>query len=269
MAKKLPKLTNENYYDPEVRNKYMNVHTYLQYAGSLGRPGCEAKAEALRKGEWFEEKTKAMMVGSYVDAFFDNSLPQFKEENPEIFTKQGELRSEFKQAEVMIERCLKSPYFMATMSGEKQKIFVADMFGMTWCCKLDSYIPHTAIVDLKTTADLHRSWRVPDAGYVSVVEYFSYHVQLAVYQEIVRINTGEKLPCYLSFVTKEQSPEICVVYLDQNMLDHALNEVKMNATQIKAIREGELQPIACGHCDYCKATRDITKPISVYDLISE
>lgn len=313
MAKKLPKLTNENYYDPEVRSQYMNVHTYLDYVGSLGRQGCEARAEALRKGEWKEEdKSLALMVGSYVDAFFDDSLEQFKAENPELFaysdeitdkeglkerhpelfTRNGNLKSEwslvklkanypdeitttwrlkapYRQAEKMIARCLEDDYFMATMSGEKQVIFTADMFGATWCCKLDSYIPDTAIVDLKTTSDLHKSWRVPDAGYVSCVEYWGYTTQLAVYQEIVRINTGKKLPCYLSFVTKEDSPEICVVNVDQQTLDHALNEVRMNMPQILAVRSGELEPIRCECCDYCKATKKLRHAISMYDLISE
>lgn len=265
----LPKLTNENYYDPEVRSQYMNVHTYLDYVGSIGRMGCEARAEALRKGEWHEEKTLAMMVGSYVDSYFEGSLEQFKEENPDLFTKQGELKAPYKRAEVMIERCTKDDYFMATMSGEKQVIFTAEMFGATWCCKLDSYIPATAIVDLKTTSDLHKSWRVPDAGYVSCVEYWGYTTQLAVYQEIVRINTGKKLPCYLSFVTKEDSPEICVVNVDQQTLDHALNEVRMNMPQILAVRSGELEPIRCECCDYCKATKQLKHAISMYDLISE
>ncbi len=265
----LPELTNENYYDPEVRSQYMNVHTYLDYVGSLGRPGCEARAEAMRRGEWQEEKTLAMQVGSYVDAYFEGSLDQFKIDNPDLFTKQGELKAPFRQAEKMIQRCLEDDYFMATMDGEKQKIFTADMFGTTWCCKLDSYIPDVAIVDLKTTTDLHRSWRIPDVGYVSCVEFWGYTTQLAVYQEIVRINTGKKLPCYLSFVTKEDSPEICVVNVDQQTLDHALNEVKMNMPQILAVRSGEMEPIRCEHCDFCKATAKIKGAISMYDLISE
>ena len=266
----LPILTNENYYDPEIRSQYMNVHTYLDYVGSLGRQGCEARAEAIRKGEWKEDnKTTALMVGSYVDSFFEGSLDRFKEENPDLFTKQGELKAPFKQAEKMIARCLEDDYFLATMSGEKQKIFTADMFGCTWCCKLDSYIPDTAIVDLKTTTDLHRSWRVPDAGYVSVVEYWGYTTQLAVYQEIVRINTGKKLPCYLSFVTKEDSPEICVVNVDQQTLDHALESVRMNMPQVLAVRNGEMQPLRCEQCDFCKATKKLRHAISMYDLISE
>jgi hypothetical protein len=265
----LPKLTNENYYDPEVRNQYMNVHEYLSFVGSLGRPGCEARAMAMRRGEWVEPKTTAMLVGSYVDAYYEGTLEQFKADNPEIFTKQGELKAPFRMAAKMVERCTKDPYFEATMSGEKQKIFTADMFGCTWCCKLDSYIPDTAIVDLKTTTDLHRSWRVPDAGYVSVVEYWGYTTQLAVYQEIVSINTGKKLPCYLSFVTKEDSPEICVVNVDQQTLDHALESVRMNMPQVLAVRNGEMQPLRCNCCDYCKATHKIVKPISMYDLISE
>ena len=265
----LPRLTNENYYQPEIRSQYMNVHTYLDYVGSIGKPGCEARAEAIRKGEWHEDKTLAMQVGSYVDSFFEGSLEQFKADNPDLFTKQGELKAPYRQAEKMIARCLEDDYFMATMSGDKQVIFTADMFGTTWCCKLDSYIPDTAIVDLKTTADLHRSWRVADVGYVTCVEYWGYTTQLAVYQEIVRINTGKKLPCYLSFVTKEDSPEICVVNVDQQTLDHALNEVKMNMEQLLAVRNGEMKPIRCECCDYCKATKKLRGAISMWDLISE
>lgn len=262
-------LTNENYYDPAVRSQYMNVHTYLDYCGSVGKQGCEARAEAMRLGEWVEETTQAMLVGSYVDSFFEGTLDKFKVDNPEVFTQKGELKAQYKRAEKMIERCLKDDYFMATMSGEKQVIFTADMFGTRWCCKLDSYIPDTAIVDLKTTADLHKSWRVPEAGYVSCVEYWGYTTQLAVYQEIVRINTGKRLPCYLSFVTKEDNPEICVVNVDQQTLDHALNEVKMNMPQVLAIRNGDLEPIRCEKCDYCKATKKLKGAISMYDLINE
>ena len=43
----------------------------------------------------------------------------------------------------------------------------------------------------------------------------------------------------------------------------------MNMPQINAIRRGEMKPIMCGCCDFCKATKKLEKVISVYDLISE
>lgn len=259
MAKKkviepLPVLTQDNYYDPEVRSKYMTVHTYQDYVGTLGRRGCEARAEAMRKQEWFEPTTDAMLIGSYVDSWFEGTLGEFAKEHPEIFLKDGKtLKAGFRMADTMIDRCQKDKLFMAYMSGEKQKIFTADIFGCTWCGKLDSYLPGKAIVDLKTTSDLHKMWRCAD-GNATVVEYWGYIDQLAIYQELVRINTGEKLPCYLAFVTKEEYPELAIVMITQDQLDNALKQIEENMPNVLAVRNGEYEPCRCGRCNYCKST---------------
>ena len=42
---------------------------------------------AKLRGEYQEEKTTALLVGSYVDSYFEGTLDKFKLENPEIFTK--------------------------------------------------------------------------------------------------------------------------------------------------------------------------------------
>jgi hypothetical protein len=266
-----PIITQENYYEREVSNYYMSFHDYLGYAGHLAEgQGCEAREEAKRKGEWEEDmRTTAILVGSYVDAYFDDSLDKFKKDNPDIFTQEGELKAPYKRAEKMIARCEKDPLFMAYMSGEKQKIFTGYMFGTHVRCKLDSYIKGKAIVDLKTTSSLHKAWRIQDQGYVSVVEYWFYTGQLAWYRELVRQNTGEELPCYLAFVTNEDNPEICIVHVDDMELKNALNEIEMNMPNVLMVRNGEVDPIRCEKCDYCKATKKLTHAISYQDLIME
>lgn len=143
------------------------------------------------------------------------------------------------------------------------------LFGCEWKIKMDSYIPGKAIVDLKTSADIHKAWKVQDYGYASFVEYWGYTLQLAVYQKIVEINTGKKLPCYISVVTKEDSPEISVIYVDQMTLDHALNEIEMNMQSVLMVKNGEVEPMRCEKCDYCKSTKVLTGPINHQDLISE
>lgn len=260
-------LTNENYYSPEANWRYMSVHQYLDFAGHMGVHGCEKRAMATLKGEYEKEKSTAMLVGSYVDSYFEGSLDQFKKENPDIFTQKGELKAPYKQAEKMIARAEKDEKFMAYMSGEKQVIKTGYLFGCDWKIKIDSYLPGKAIVDLKTTADLHKAWRVADYGYASVAEYWAYTVQMAVYQKIVEIDTGEKLPCILAFVTKEDSPELKLCYIDQVTLDHALNEVEMNMTSVLMVKNGEVEPIPCGKCDHCKATEPIEEVINIADLI--
>lgn len=262
------KLTNDNYYSLEANREMMSVHQYLNFAGSLGIEGCEARAMAELKGEWESPTTEAMLVGSYVDSYFEGTLDDFKKEHKEIFTQKGELKAQYKRAEKMIARCEEDELFMATMSGEKQKIFTADLFGCKWKCKIDSYIPHSSIIDLKTSTDIHRAWNVKGYGWASFIEYWGYITQLAVYQKIVEINTGEKLDCFISVVTKEDEPEIEVIGIDQASLDHALNEVEMNMANILAIKSGDFQPSNCKKCDYCKRNKKLMQPIHYMDLIN-
>ncbi len=260
-------LTAENYYSQEANKLFMSTHEYLDFAGSMGLIGCEARAMARLDGTYTEEPTTSMLVGSYCDSYFEGTLEDFKLEHPEIFTKKGELRSEYKRAEKMIERCKKDEFFMKMMSGEKQKIMTAHLLGCDWKCKIDSYIPDVAIVDLKTTANLHKSWNVGDYGNVSFVEYWGYTIQLAIYQKIVEINTGKKLPCYVAAVTKEDSPEIEVIAIPQTALNHAFNTVEMTIDGVLMVKNKEVEPIRCEKCDYCKATKKLTKAISMFDLI--
>lgn len=260
-------LTADNYYSVEADKRYMSVHQYLDFVGHMGVIGCEAKALAKLKGEWKEETTTAMLVGSYVDAYFEGTLNEFMEEHPDCFTQKGELKATYKRAEKMIARCVQDDYFMRSLSGEKQVIMTGYLFGCEWKIKMDSYLPGEAIVDLKTSADIHKAWKVRDYGYASFIEYWGYTLQLAVYQKIVEINTGKKLPCYISVVTKEDSPEIAVIYVDQLTLDHALNEIEMNMPTVLMVKNGEVEPVRCEKCDYCKSTKILTGPINYQDLI--
>lgn len=260
-------LSESNYYSDEANKRYMSFHQYQDFVGGMLVYGCEARTMAKLRGEWKDETTNAMLIGSFVDAHFDGSLEEFMEEHPECFTKKGELKAEYKRAQKMIARCEADPLFMQYMSGEKQTIMTGYLFGCEWKIKMDSYIPGKAIVDLKTSADIHKQWKVLDYGWVSFVEAYNYTKQLALYQKIVEINTGKKLPCYIAAVTKEDSPEIKIIYIDQMALDHALNEVEMNMASVLAVKNGEAEPIRCGRCDYCKTTEVLTGPVRMDDLI--
>lgn len=196
-------LNNSTYYSAEMNKRYMSYHQYLSFAGSLGIKGCEARAMAELNEEWHNETTEAMLVGSYVDSYIEGTLDQFKNEHPEIFTQKGQLKAAYKRAEKMIERMEQDDMFMRMLGyemvrdkkgniierlaiGEHQKIFTAELFGCEWKCKLDVYMPGICLVDLKTSSNLHQSWKVNDNGYVysvSFVEYWGYIGQLALYQK--------------------------------------------------------------------------------------
>lgn len=262
-------LTEESYYSQEANKRLMSVHQYLDFAGHMNLRGCESRALAKLNGEWQDEKNLAMQVGSYVDAYFEGTLDEFKKNNPDLFTQKGELKAAYKQADKMIEKASGDELFMKYMSGEKQRIMVAHLFGCDWKIKMDSYIEGVCITDLKTTSsDLHRAWKVEDTGYVSVPEYWGYTLQGAIYQKVVEINTGKKLPFYLAFVTKEDYPEICIVNIDQMTLDNALNEIEMNMASVLAVKNGEIEPIECGRCNYCKSKMKLKTVIGINDLIN-
>lgn len=260
-------LTNENYYSDEANKRYMSVHQYLSFAGGMLSNGCEERALKILEGKWKEPTTDAMLIGSYVDAYFEGTLEAFKASHPECFTQKGELKSGFKKADNMIQRCLEDEYFMKTMSGEKQKIMTGYWGGCDWKIKMDSYIPGRCIVDLKTSSNIHKAWKIENYGYATFIEAYNYDKQLALYQKIVEINTGEKLKCYIAVVTKDDEPEIEVIHIDQDTLDFALSQIEQNMPSVLAVKSGEVSPMRCGKCDYCLRTKKITKPINFRQLI--
>lgn len=269
-------VTQENYYSPEVNREYMSFHNWLLFHGCDGIPACEARAVAVMNGDYLDGKENtAFLIGSYVDSWFDGTLDRFRAENPSLFVskgqKKGELKAVYKIAEIMIERCSRDRLFMAYMSGEKQRIFTAEMFGCKWKCKLDSYIPGKCIVDLKTTREMHKQFYVPDIGHVDFISYYGYIYQLAIYQEIVRINTGEKLPCFIAAVSKSEHPEIKLIHVDDLSLFDALSEVRNSCenTSILDVWRGKVEPLRCGSigCHYCIDTEVLTGTINYKDLI--
>lgn len=262
-------LTPQNYYTKEASDHYLSFHDYLDFAGGMKTYGCEARAMAKMRGEWKDEITLPLLVGGYCDAYFEGSLDEWKNEHPECFTTKGELKAPYKQAEKMIARCLEDELFMKAMTGEKQKIITFFWEGVWWRAKLDVYSEGKFITDFKTTAKMHEAFRIEDYGYVSFVEAYFYTGQLALYQKGIEILYGKKLPCYIAAIEKSDNPEPELINIDQTTLDRALNEIRMNLPTVMAVRNGEVEPVRCGRCAYCKATKKILKPISLMDLIQE
>lgn len=147
-------LTAENYYSQEANEEYMSVSQFKDFCGTYGKMPCEFTAMEKLKGRWEEPKSKALMVGSYVDSYFEGTLDKFKAENPDLFKRDGTLKAEFVKADEIIQRIERDDYFMKFMSGKKQVIMTGELFGTKWKIKMDSYIPDIAIVDLKVMASI-------------------------------------------------------------------------------------------------------------------
>ena len=233
-------LDQSNYYSPEANEEYFSVSQYKDFMK------CEAMAMAKLRGEYRRPLTRAMLVGSFVDAYFEGSLERFLEENPGVFTRKNELKSELRKANEIIRRITADPLFMRFMGGEKQKIMTFEWLGVPWKIKMDSYLPDICITDLKVTANFRSLplWR--------------YDFQGAVYQAGVEACTGKRLPFYLAVATKETVPDLDIFQIPQPTLDLALREIAEWLPHYREVKEGILPPQACGHCDYCKSRKAAT-----------
>ena len=260
-------LTADNYYTLDADREYCSSSQIKQFKQ------CEARTIATLNGEWEDEKTDALLFGSIVDALWENdgNLDEYAQDHPELFSSRGatkgQLLAKFQKAVGCYERTKRDELFSQFMSGEKQHIFTGEIEGVPFKAKLDSYHPGRCIVDLKTTKSITEPFYVPDTGHVSFVEKFDYFIQLAIYQELVYQNTGERLPCFIAAVSKEDTPDIEVIYIDDEKLKEALQEVKQTIPSIGMLKSGEVEPIRCGHCAYCRSTKKLEKPVHYSELL--
>ena len=259
-------LTAENYYSELANYEFKSVSQYKDFCGTYGRPGCEESAMAKIRGEFKEDPSTAMMVGSYVDAYFEGTLTKFKAENPDLFKRDGTLKATYEKADRMIARAERDPLFMEYMAGEKQVIMTADLFGTTWKIKMDSYHPDRAIVDLKCMQTLTKFNYVPDIGYLDFVRYWGYDIQGAIYQEVVYRNTGKRLPFYIAGISKEEAIDIEVIYVHDSYLKEALSAVERNMPRILEVKYDGVVPERCETCLWCRDTKVLKKPIGIGDL---
>ena len=261
-------LTAENYYSPEANYEYMSVSQYKSFVGTYGFPGCEAKAMAEIAGTYDPPMNDAMMIGSYVDRYFEGTLNEFREEHPEIFRSDGMLRSQYRMADRLIDRVEQDELFMTYMSGKKQTIMTAEIFGTPWKVKIDSYVPTVAIVDLKVMRSLKDIRNVDDLGPIDFVRYWGYDIQGAVYQEVVRQNTGLTLPFFIAGISKENPPDFDVIHVSDVYLREALKGVERNIGHVLDVKYGREEPTRCETCAYCKSTKVLKAPIEISDLMA-
>lgn len=286
-------ITNENYFETD---EYMSVSAFKK----LKR--CEV--DGL---EAFGNPTDSMLIGSYVDAYIEGTLEQFKKDNPQLFTTKIEIHEDsvgmvkeidpsyitrndtFKgdklaEAKRLFPHCfnitteLKSDFvnaneickfidndevFSQFMSGEKQTIMVGEIAGVPFKIKMDSYSKGIAINDLKVMRTVTNS----QGEFYDFITPWGYDIQMACYQEIVRQNTGEQLPCYICAVTKETPINSVIVHIPQDILNRALYTVESELPHLYDVKMNKVEPIGCGKCKSCISRRKSTPIISMSSII--
>ena len=258
-------LTQANYYSVEANLEYMSASQFKDFQK------CEYEALMKLSGEYAEEPSKAMLVGSYVDAYFSNEIDKFKAENPQIFKKDGTLLKDFEKADEIIKAIEEDKLMMKYLSGKHQVIMTGVISGVKFKIKVDSLLPN-CIVDQKVMSSIRELvWIEKDGKNIKTdfVEAYGYDIQGAIYQEIVRQNVGKQLPFILAVTTKEENPDKALIQIDQYYLDKALKVVQEQCEHFDLVKSGVARPYRCGCCPSCRKDLKVSKVVSYQDLFGK
>lgn len=244
---KAKQLNEDNYFSKENQIKYTGSSQIKDFLE------CEACALAKLNGEWEEEKSKAMLVSSYIDAAVSGprEFSQFVEKNPDIFTKQGELKADYKLAEEVFHQIENDEMFWKYLNGEHQVIMTGEISGVPIKIKIDSLHKDKCIVDLKAIANFDLIWNEETHQKENFIDYYDYITQAALYQEITRQNTGKQLPFIIAAATKQKYSERALLQIPQEVMNLKLDFLQQYLPHLQDVKQGKVKPTSCGHCNYC------------------
>lgn len=254
-------LTEETYFSPEAEAHYTGHSQFVNFQR------CEAAALAAIRGEYAEDESTALLVGSFVDAYFSGMLDLFKAKHPDLYKRDGSLKSDYIQAEQIIQRIERDSKMMQYLSGQHQVIMTGDICGVPVKIKMDSFHPGKCIVDQKIMKDFAPIW-VDGAGKMPFVEAWGYDIQAFFYQSVVEQNTNAKLPFIIAGATKQKTPRIKLIGIPQDAIDAAGEVVRESLPRYAAIKRGEIEPERCEKqsCDYCAETTELSEVVDYRDL---
>lgn len=263
-------VTQSNYYDDKVQNTFMSATVFKRYLQ------CEAKAVAVACGQYKEfSNDSALVYGNVVHSYFEGSEAHnrfIEDHHSDLYTKTtNKPNAEFKKAKQAIEALENDTtfkrYYM-TDGNEYEKIVTGKIYpniqgnifsenapdGVDWIGKLDMVNHKKHIIgDIKTNAR-------PFANYdgFSFIEKYGYDIQMAIYQELYRVMTGELYQPVI-FMVGKQNYQTQAVSIPQSLLNDKLELVKDNEERfydlMKEVLENpeqaSMDSVPCETCDYC------------------
>ena len=258
-------LTSSNYHSREANQYYMSNSQFKDFEE------CEALAMAKIRGDIITPPNDSCLLGSYVHAWVEGTLDDFKASTPELFKSNGQLYAKYEAAAAMIETIHSDQFIQFILQGEKEVILTDIMFGAPWKVKLDVYNPdRKRIVDLKTVREIRgRHWDAKLGGYVNFIEAFQYARQMAIYAEIERLftNSDNRLEPLIVAISKEDVPDKEVIGFDQQRLQSELDYIESKMERIISVKNGLLSPDRCEQCIYCRRTKQLRGITHYSDLM--
>lgn len=273
-------LTSENYYSNAADLDYMSCSQYQSFLT------CEAATMAKLHGLFTPSASEALTVGNYFHtalesdaahaAFCDSHFGDIYKTKED--KKTGEIiavgkYAPYAKADDMLKTAKSDPLIKEIIDapGQNEVIMTGKLFDMPWKIRLDKYMPDIrTIIDWKTAADLNRAEYNPaTAAKESFLESLGYLMRAAVYSEIEKQNArSSDDPTFIIVAISKQDPPDKGVYLlnHRQRYDYELELVKQNMERIRRVKSGQVKPRRCGRCEYCRATKQLTKIVPYYIL---
>ena len=254
-------LTPENYYSSEANEAYMSA-SFVK-----GMRRCEAATMAEMRGEWKRPDSTALLQGQFVDECLTGDFGSWVLKHPEISKRDGNLKAEFMKCQEMVSRAKRDRVFMSTMEGEHQVIRTGVIDGIPFKAKYDVYKQDDpdmkeVIVDLKTVKDFNPVY-MPGQGRVTFADAWDWPLQMAIYQALSETKLAT---CLLSVISKEDPPDVNVVWIPQERLDTEMEILRRQLPRMEAVKAGIIEPNRCGKCAYCRSTHMIKNIASLDDF---
>ena len=259
------KLTKSNYYSHDTDFQYMSFSVFKDFEK------CEAATLAKLKGDWEPTSNpESLLVGNYIHSYFESpeAHQEFVEANKSemISTRgktKGQLKSSYKVADDMIKALSEDDFFnYVYMPGEKEVIVTGELFGHQWKGKIDSLcLDRGYFCDLKTVDDFHKGhWNPELRQKVNFVEDRGYHMQAAIYQELIRQTFDVDCQPYIFGVSKQPIPDKIAISFDgdgQFLMQSALEKIKTDQDRFWRVLMGEEKPKRCSKCEYCRQSKQL------------
>lgn len=227
---------------------------------------CEAETLAYKTGLWDRSKTfpevatLAMNNGTLVHTFFEGEEPYTKllKDNQDTYISNGFFKDEYMQGLNMIERLNRSDLFKLVYQGEKEPEIKGEINGIGFHGFIDCLNDKKKVFcDIKTVNGslTRKTWNDKTRKKEHWVINRKYHYQMAIYQELLKQNGKEGYIPVICAVSKEEYNDSEILYIPQNILDEALEEVKEHVERFKEVFINGDEPKRCENCNYCKATK--------------
>lgn len=256
-------LTHDNYHSREANREYMSYSQFVSF------DHCEARALAELNGEYQVDKD-CYREGHLFEALLNGTESEFLAQNPDMISSQGptkgQLKSNYKRVVGAADAFKRQQLFMDCLKGCRQQVIATGIIGgVAFKGCIDYLADNLDSFDTKAMANFKKVWSDADSSYLNWYYSYGFHYQASLYNELIRQQNGKTGTPHILAATKEEIPDVAAIEFSRDRLNAALDIIKEFAPRYAAIKRGEIEPTACGKCDYCKSR----KVIKGFEIVEE